>query len=58
MPNAAGLATELVAAFDDLEAVRLRGEIGREALEAHRGSTEATGRLIEEVRERHALGDG
>lgn len=58
VPNAAGLATELVAAFDDLEAVRLRGEIGREALEAHRGSTEATGRLIEEVRERHALGDG
>ncbi len=54
VPNAAALASELVAAFDDLEAVRVRGEIGREALEAHRGSIEATRRLIEEVRERRA----
>lgn len=54
VPNAAGLAAELVAAFDDLEACRIRGEIGREALEAHRGSVEATRRLIEEVRARRA----
>ena len=54
VPNAAGLAAELVAAFDDLEACRVRGEIGREALEAHRGSVEATRRLIEEVLARRA----
>ncbi|MGB0621085.1 MAG: 3-deoxy-D-manno-octulosonic acid transferase [Myxococcota bacterium] len=52
--NPAGLAAEIVAAFDDLEACRVRGEIGRETLEAHRGSVEATRQLIEEVRARRA----
>lgn len=50
--DAHGLAIELVAAFDDLDACRTRGELGRETLEAHRGSVEQTRRLIEEVRAR------
>ncbi len=52
--NADALAGELVSAFDDLEACRVRGEIGREALEAHRGSVEQTRILIEEVIARRA----
>ena len=47
--NADALAGELVSAFDDLEACRVRGEIGREALAAHHGSVEQTRILIEEV---------
>lgn len=43
------LADAVIDAFDDPEACRLRGEIGREALEAHRGSVAATRALIEEV---------
>ena len=54
VPHAAGLAVEIVAAFDDLEACRVRGEIGRDALEAHRGSVAATRVLVEEVRARRA----
>ncbi len=45
-----GLAINL--AFDDLEACRIRGEIGRENLEAHRGSVARTKQMIEEVLER------
>ena len=47
--DAAGLAAATLEAFEDLEACRVRGEIGREALEAHRGSVEQTQRMIEEV---------
>ena len=38
------------AAFDDLGACRLRGELGRETLETHRGSVDRTIALIEDVR--------
>ncbi|MBJ21696.1 MAG: hypothetical protein CL933_19995 [Deltaproteobacteria bacterium] len=48
------LAAEIVSGFDDLEACRVRGEIGRETLESHRGSVEQTRAMIEEVLERHA----
>jgi 3-deoxy-D-manno-octulosonic-acid transferase len=47
--DAAGLAAATLEAFEDLEACRVRGEIGREALEAHRGSVAQTQRMIEEV---------
>jgi len=52
--DARALGDALIEAFDDPEACRQRGAIGREALEAHRGSVEATRRLIEEVLARHA----
>ena len=42
VPNAGALGQRIVEAFDDLDACRLRGEVGREALEAHRGSVELT----------------
>lgn len=45
----AALCEEVVALFADPEAGRLRGEIGRQTLEAHRGSVEQTVRLIESV---------
>lgn len=57
----AALAAAIVEAFDDLEACRMRGEIGRETLEAHRGSVERTCQMIEDVlaqRARPALGPG
>jgi 3-deoxy-D-manno-octulosonic-acid transferase len=47
--NSQELVRALIESFDDLEACRLRGEIGRETLEAHRGSVARTHRLIEEV---------
>lgn len=47
--DAAGLVAATLEAFEDLEACRVRGEIGREALEAHRGSVAQTQRMIEEV---------
>ena len=47
--DAAGLAAATLEAFEDLEGCRVRGEIGREALEAHRGSVAQTQRMIEEV---------
>ena len=46
---------EIVATFDDLEACRIRGELGRESLEAHRGSVDATQALIEEVCRRRVV---
>jgi 3-deoxy-D-manno-octulosonic-acid transferase len=46
------LGFEIIRAFDDLEACRVRGEIGRENLEAHRGSVGRTKLMIEEVFER------
>lgn len=49
------LVAEIVSAFDDLEACRVRGEIGRGTLESHRGSIEQTRSMIEEVLDRHAL---
>ncbi len=49
--NAETLIDAIVGAFDDLEACRLRGEIGRETLEAHRGSVQQTRELIDEVLE-------
>ena len=52
--NADALAGELVSAFDDPEACRVRGEIGRESLRAHNGSVEQTRMLIKEVIARHA----
>ncbi len=39
----------IIDAFDDLEACRVRGEIGREHLEAHRGSVLRTRQMIEEA---------
>ena len=48
------LIREIVEAFDDLEACRVRGEIGRESLASHRGSVEATHVMIEEVLARRA----
>lgn len=46
------LGLAIVEAFDDLEACRIRGELGRENLEAHRGSVGRTKQMIEEVFER------
>jgi 3-deoxy-D-manno-octulosonic-acid transferase len=43
------LGDAILAAFADLESVRIRGEIGRENLQAHRGSVERTKEMIEEV---------
>lgn len=48
----AELRDAVVEAFDDLDACRLRGEIGRDNLEAHRGSVDRTCELIAEVLER------
>jgi 3-deoxy-D-manno-octulosonic-acid transferase len=45
----AELSLEIIECFDDLEACHMRGEIGRETLEAHRGSVERTHRMIEDV---------
>lgn len=50
--DAAELGLAITLAFDDLEACRIRGEIGRENLEAHRGSVDRTKQMIEEVLER------
>jgi 3-deoxy-D-manno-octulosonic-acid transferase len=50
--NAAELGIAITSAFDDLEACRTRGEIGRENLESHRGSVDRTKQMIEEVLER------
>ena len=47
----AALADAVIDAFDDPEACRIRGEIGRGALAAHRGSVERTRALIETVLE-------
>jgi len=46
------LARAVVEAFDDLEACRRRGEIGRETLLAHRGSFDRTLAMLEEVLDR------
>ncbi len=43
------LVRAVIDAFDDPEACRLRGAIGRETLEAHRGSVARTREMIEEV---------
>jgi 3-deoxy-D-manno-octulosonic-acid transferase len=50
--GAAELDLAIIEAFDDLEACRIRGEIGRENLEAHRGSVGRTKEMIEEVLDR------
>ncbi len=50
------LSRAITRAFDDLEACRIRGEIGRENLEAHRGSVGRTKQMIEEVLERSGRG--
>jgi 3-deoxy-D-manno-octulosonic-acid transferase len=50
--DAAELGVAISLAFDDLEACRIRGEIGRENLESHRGSVARTKQMIEEVLER------
>jgi len=50
--DAAELGVAISLAFDDLEACRIRGEIGRENLELHRGSVGRTKQMIEEVLER------
>lgn len=52
----AELVAAVVEAFDDLEACRMRGELGRETLEAHRGSVARTREMIDEVLERSAGG--
>lgn len=49
--DARELSRALVEAFDDLGACRMRGELGREALDAHRGSVDRTLALIEDVRQ-------
>jgi 3-deoxy-D-manno-octulosonic-acid transferase len=46
------LEAAILESFDDLEACRLRGELGRETLESHRGSVLRTRELIEEVLDR------
>jgi 3-deoxy-D-manno-octulosonic-acid transferase len=51
--DSAHLSRALIESFDDLEACRIRGELGRETLESHRGSVERTCELIEEVLARH-----
>ncbi len=48
----ANLDLAIIEAFDDLEACRMRGEIGRENLEAHRGSVDRTREMIEETLDR------
>ncbi len=50
------LVRAVVDAFEDPDGCRLRGELGREMLEAHRGSVERTHRMIETVI-RRAAGD-
>jgi len=50
--DAGELGVEIIRAFDDLEACRIRGEMGRENLEAHRGSVARTKEMIEDVLER------
>lgn len=45
------LAAAIVESFDDLDGCRVRGELGRETLESHRGSVERTRQMIEEVLE-------
>ena len=52
--DAEHLARALIECFDDLEACRVRGELGRETLEAHRGSVERTCDLIEGVLAEHS----
>jgi 3-deoxy-D-manno-octulosonic-acid transferase len=47
--SSAQLVRALIDSFDDLEACRVRGEIGRDILESHRGSVERTYEMIEEV---------
>ncbi len=47
--DAAELGIAITLAFDDLEACRIRGELGRENLESHRGSVGRTKQMIEEV---------
>jgi len=47
--DAADLGIAITLAFDDLEACRIRGELGRENLESHRGSVGRTKQMIEEV---------
>ena len=47
--SAEALSAAVVATFDDLEASRQRGELGRERLEAHRGSVARSVDLIEET---------
>jgi 3-deoxy-D-manno-octulosonic-acid transferase len=54
--SATELGRALIECFDDLEACRVRGEIGREALEAHRGSVDRTCMMIEEVLARRGMG--
>jgi len=49
VPDAAALGLEIIRAFDDLEACRIRGVIGRENLEAHRGSVARTKEMIEDM---------
>lgn len=50
--NAEELGIAISQAFDDLEGCRIRGEIGRENLELHRGSVARTKQMIEEVFDR------
>ena len=57
VPTTEALVAEVVASFDDLEACRIRGEIGRDTLEGHRGSVEQTRVMIEEVLAQHGLVD-
>ncbi len=47
--SAEALSAAVVSTFDDLEASRQRGELGRERLGAHRGSVARTVELIEET---------
>jgi len=54
----ADLVRAIVDAFEDPDGCRLRGELGREMLEAHRGSVERTHRMIEAVVERTAARTG
>ncbi|HKK53760.1 MAG TPA: hypothetical protein VKA74_19350, partial [Myxococcota bacterium] len=50
----AELTRAVVESFEDPEACRLRGELGRETLEVHRGSVDRTHRMIEDLMERSA----
>lgn len=52
--DSAELSRALIESFDDLEACRIRGELGRETLEAHRGAVARTLEMIEEVLDRRA----
>jgi 3-deoxy-D-manno-octulosonic-acid transferase len=54
--DSAALTGAMVECFEDLEACRMRGELGRETLESHRGSVLRTQQMIEEVLERGASG--